>query len=97
MPALYRPDLRGPTRQQHRHNAGNKDSLMLAIMPVQCGRGHQRNAKKRETRKKNAIAALARPSKAKLLWADNGYSNKAMGDDDSTTTTPHRQRVATAS
>jgi hypothetical protein len=50
---------------------------------MQCGQGHQRNAKKREKRrKKNAIAALARPSKAKLLWADARYSNKATGDDD---------------
>jgi hypothetical protein len=32
-------------------------------------------------RLKNAIAALARPSKAKLLWANAGYSNKATGND----------------
>jgi hypothetical protein len=31
---------------------------------------------------KNTIAALARPSKAKSLWADAGYSDKATGDDD---------------
>ncbi len=33
-------------------------------------------------RHKNTIAALARPSKAKLLWVNAGYSDKATGDDD---------------
>jgi hypothetical protein len=56
---------------------------MLAMTPVQCGQGHQRNAKKREKRrKKNAISTLARPSKAKLLWADARYSDEATGNDD---------------
>ncbi len=31
---------------------------------------------------KNAIAAFARPLKAKSLWANAGYSNKATGNDD---------------
>jgi hypothetical protein len=51
-PALYQPDLWGLTWQQHRCNAGNKDSLMLAMTPMWCRQGHQRNTKKREIRKK---------------------------------------------
>jgi hypothetical protein len=39
---------------------------MWARTPAQC--------------QKNAIAALARPSKAKSLWVDAGYSDKATGD-----------------
>jgi hypothetical protein len=53
-------------RQQGQLDAANDTSAMRARTPVQ--------------RQKNAIAALARPSKAKSLWADVGYSNKAMGD-----------------
>jgi hypothetical protein len=55
-------------RQQGQLDAGNDASAMRARTPAQ--------------RQKNAIAALARPSKAKSLWADAGYSNEAMGDDD---------------
>jgi hypothetical protein len=55
-------------RQQGQLDAGNDASAMRARTPVQ-------------PRKKNAIAALARPLKAKLLWADAGYSNEATGND----------------
>jgi hypothetical protein len=53
-------------RQQRQLDAGNDASAMQARMPA--------------PRQKNAIAALARPLKAKLLWADTGYSNKATGN-----------------
>jgi hypothetical protein len=55
-------------RQQGQLDAGNDASAMQARTPAQ--------------RQKNAISALARPSKAKSLWANAGYSNKATGDDD---------------
>jgi hypothetical protein len=53
--------------QQGQLDAGNDASAMRARTPAQ--------------RHKNAIAALARPSKAKSLWADARYSNKATGND----------------
>jgi hypothetical protein len=55
-------------RQQGQLDAGNDTRAMQARTPAQ--------------RQKNAIAALARQSKAKLLWADAGYSNKATGNKD---------------
>ncbi len=55
-------------QQQGQLDAGNDASAMRARTPAQC--------------QKNTIAALARPLKAKLLWADAGYSNEATGDDD---------------
>ncbi len=78
MPANASAALAGPLKansatrlaqhwQQGQLDAGNDASAMLAKTPAQ--------------RQKNAIAALARPLKAESLWADAGYSNKAMGDD----------------
>jgi hypothetical protein len=55
-------------RQQGQLDAGDDASAMRARTPAQ--------------RKKNAIAASAGLSKAKLLWADAGYSNKATGNED---------------
>jgi hypothetical protein len=55
-------------QQQGQLDTGNDTSLMRARTPAQ--------------RQKNAIAALARQLKAKLLWADAGYSNQATGNDD---------------
>jgi hypothetical protein len=45
---------------------------MLAMMPATCGQGRQRNAGK------NASAALAGPSKAKLPWSDAGTATKPL-------------------
>ena len=53
-------------QQQGQLDAGNDASAMQAKTPAQC--------------QKNAIAALARPSKAKLQWADAGYSDEATGN-----------------
>ncbi len=53
-------------QQQGQLDAGNDASAMQARTPAQ--------------RQKNAIAASARPSKAKVLWADAGYSNEATGN-----------------
>ncbi len=53
--------------QQGQLNAGNDASAIRARTPSQ--------------RQKNAIAALARPSKAKSLRVDARYSNKATGYD----------------
>ncbi len=74
-PAQHRPDLRRPTRQQRRCNASNKDSLTLAMTPVQCGQVHQHNAKK--------MPLLPWPDRQrpKLLRADAGYSNEATEND----------------
>jgi hypothetical protein len=55
-------------RQQGQLDAGDDASAMRARTPVQC--------------QKITIAALARLLKAKLLWADAGYSNKATGNND---------------
>jgi hypothetical protein len=73
-PARHQPDLRRPTWQQRRRNASNKDSLTLAMTPVQCGQGHQRNAKK------TPLLPWPDRQRLKLLWADSRYSNKATGD-----------------
>jgi hypothetical protein len=53
-------------RWQGQLDAGNDASAMRARTPAQ--------------RQKNAIAAFARPLKAKLLWASAGYSDEATGD-----------------
>jgi hypothetical protein len=53
--------------QQGQLDPSNDASAMRARTPAQ--------------RQKNTIAALARLSKAKLLWAEAGYSNEATGDD----------------
>jgi hypothetical protein len=78
MPANASAALAGPLKansatmlaqhwQQGQLDAGNNASAMWARTPAQ--------------RQKTAIPALARPSKAELLWADAGYSDEAMGDD----------------
>ncbi len=63
----------------------------LVTMPARCGRqgqldaGNDASAMQVRTpaqHQKKAIAALARPLKAKLLWADAGYSNKATSNND---------------
>ncbi len=53
-------------QQQGQFDSGNDASAMRARTPAQ--------------RQKYAIAALARLSKAKLLWANAGYSNGATGN-----------------
>jgi hypothetical protein len=53
-------------QQQGQLDAGNDAGAMRARTPAQ--------------NQKNAIAALARPSNAKSLWANAGYSNKATGN-----------------
>jgi hypothetical protein len=53
--------------QRGQLDAGDDASMMRVRTPAQHW--------------KNAIASLARPLKAKLLWADAGYSNKATGND----------------
>ncbi len=55
-------------RQQGELDAGNDASAMWARTLAQ--------------RQKNAIAALARPLKAKLLWANARYSDKATDNND---------------
>ncbi len=55
-------------QQQGQLDAGNDASVMLARAPA--------------PHRKNTIAALARPLKVKLLWADAGYSGEATGDND---------------
>jgi hypothetical protein len=55
-------------RQQGQLDTGKDASVMRARTPAQ--------------RQRNAIAALARPLKAKLLRANAGYSDKATGKDD---------------
>jgi hypothetical protein len=54
--------------QQGQLDAGNDASAMQVRMPA--------------PRQKNAIAALARLLKEKLLWANAGYSNEATGNND---------------
>jgi hypothetical protein len=54
--------------QQGQLDADNETSAMRARTPAQC--------------QKNAIAASARPSKAKLLWTNARYNNKATGNND---------------
>ncbi len=55
-------------RQRGQLDAGNDASAMRARIPAQC--------------QKKAIAASARPSKAKSLWANAGNSNESTGDND---------------
>jgi hypothetical protein len=77
MPANARAAPAGPSkansvttlaqrRQRGQLDAGDDTSAMRARTPAQ--------------RRKNTIAAVARLSKAKLLWADTGYSNEATGN-----------------
>jgi hypothetical protein len=91
MPALHRPDLQRPTRGQRRRNASNKDSSTLVMTLVQCGQGCQRDAKE------NAIAVLARLSKAELLWTNAGYSGKATGNNNECNNNASPATVASAS
>jgi hypothetical protein len=60
--------------QQRQCNDGNNNRAMLATMLPQCRQGRQCNADK------DASAALAGPSKAKLPWNNAGHGNKATGD-----------------
>jgi hypothetical protein len=71
---------RGTSRTFERQ-LGNNAGATPATRTAWCWQWRQCNVgKDTSTMPKNAIAALARPSKAKLLWANDGYSNEAKGD-----------------
>ncbi len=65
---------RRPTRQQCWYNTSNKDSLTLAMTPVRCTQGHQRNANKMQ------LLPRLDHRRPKSLRADFRYSNKATSN-----------------